>query len=398
MNRLSRPGNTDPNKRALGKPGGIQRNNALKEKYSGKKFILLFLVTLSFGFLTYAQDAPQAADKQVVLETSMGTIAIEIYPDAAPVFVERFRKSIREGLYAGTIFHRPVAMALIQGGDPLTFNPDMRSDFGKGGLMQFEVEENDLPHQRGSVAIVSIPGESNSAGTQFFICVTDQPQLDGQFAVFGQVVEGIAVVEELSLLPVDPNGIVIDRAVITRTYERDPPPPEKLPFEGVTAQEMAGYEAVVTTNLGDFVIQFFPDSAPENVRRFLRFSELGLYDGTLFHRVVPGFVVQGGAIFTREEPLESKYADLIVPVKGEFSFRKHVRGIVSMARGEDPDSGVDSFFIVLDHQESLDGKYSVFGEVVRGIDTVDGISQAPVLGEKPISDIRIERITVRPIE
>jgi peptidyl-prolyl cis-trans isomerase B (cyclophilin B) len=161
---------------------------------------------------------------------------------------------------------------------------------------------------------------------------------------------------------------------------------------------MAGYEAVVSTNLGDFVIHFFPDSASENVRRFLRFSELGLYDGTLFHRVVPGFVVQGGAIFTRKEPLESKYADLIVPVKGEFSFRKHVRGIVSMARGEDPDSAVDSFFIVLDHQESLDGKYSVFGEVVRGIDTVDGISQAPVLGEKPISDIRIERITVRPIE
>ena len=361
-------------------------------------FPVLLPVILSFIFPVKAQDAPVAAEKQVVLETDLGLIAIELYPDAAPVFVENFRKNVRAGVYEGTIFHRPVAMAIIQGGDPLTFNSEMRSEYGKGGLMQFAVEENDLPHKRGSAAIVSIEGEAESAGSQFFICVTDQPQLDGGFAVFGQVVEGISVVEELSLMPVDPNGIVIDRVEITRTWERDPPPPERLPFEGASAAEMEGYEAVVATNLGEFVIHFFPGDAPENVRRFLRFAQLGLYDGTLFHRVVPGFVVQGGAVFTRKEPIESKYADLIVPVKGEFSDRKHVRGIVSLARGDDPDSGVDSFFIVLDTQKSLDGKYTVFGEVVKGLDTVDGISQAPVLGEKPISDVLIERITVREIE
>ena len=358
-------------------------------------FLILFTASL---FSVNAEDGYETADKQVVLETSLGIIALEIYPDAAPDFVEKFIDSIRKGLYTGTIFHRPVAMALIQGGDPLTFNPEMRSEFGKGGLMQLGVEENDLPHKRGSAAIVSIPGEPESAGNQFFICVTDQPQLDGKFAVFGQVVEGIAVVEQLSMMPVDPNGMVIDRAEITRTYEREPPPPERLPFEEASPAEMAGYEAVISTNLGDFVIHFFPEDAPEHVRRFLRFSQLGLFDGTLFHRVVPGFVVQGGAIFTRKEPLESKYADLIVPIKGEFNARKHLRGIVSLARGDDPDSGVDSFFIVLDTQKSLDGEYTVFGEVVQGIDTVDGISQAPVLGEKPISDIRIERIIVRQIE
>jgi len=191
---------------------------------------------------------------------------------------------------------------------------------------------------------------------------------------------------------------VIDRELSLKTYERDPPPPEILPFEGASPLEMAGYEAVVSTNLGDFTIHFYPQDAPEHVRRFLRFSQLGLYDGTLFHRVVPGFVVQGGALFTRQEPLESKYADLVVPIEAEFNDRKHVRGIVSLARGDDPDSGVDSFFIVLDDQGSLDGKYTVFGEVVQGIDTVDGISQAPVIGEKPISDILIEQVNIRNIE
>ena len=362
-------------------------------------FLLAFLSAgLVNPLLGQDEEKPVPAEKQVVIETSLGLIAIEVYPEAAPVFVAKFQEAIRKGAYVGTIFHRATAMAIIQGGDPLTFNPEMRSDFGKGGLMQIAVEENDLPHKRGSVGIVSLPDQRESAGSQFFICVTDQPQLKGKFAVFGQVVEGISVVEQLSMMPVDPNGIVIDREVILKTYERDPPPPEILPFEGASPLEMAGYEAVVSTNLGDFTIHFYPQDAPEHVRRFLRFSQLGLYDGTLFHRVVPGFVVQGGALFTRQEPLESKYADLVVPIEAEFNDRKHVRGIVSLARGDDPDSGVDSFFIVLDDQGSLDGKYTVFGEVVQGIDTVDGISQAPVIGEKPISDILIEQVNIRNIE
>jgi len=345
-----------------------------------------------------AQDNPEPADKQSVLETSLGIIAIELYPGAAPVFVENFRKAIRGGLYKGTVFHRPIAMALIQGGDPISADPDRRQEYGTGGLMQFDAESNRLPHKRGSAAIVSIPNQPGSAGSQFFICVSDQPQLDGGFAVFGKVVEGIGLVEQLSLLPVDSNGIVIDRVEIEKTYERDPPPPELLPFEGASPAEMAAREAVVSTNLGDFVIHFFPQDAPETVRQFLRFAELGFYDGTIFHRVVPGFVIQGGAIYTRKEPIERKFADLVAPVKGEFCKRKHVRGVVSLARGDDPDSGVDSFFICLDTQEELDGKYAIFGEVSAGIDTVDGISQAPVMGEKPIADVLIQKITVREIQ
>lgn len=264
--------------------------------------------------------------------------------------------------------------------------------------MQLEVETNGISHKRGTVAVVSLPNEPESAGLQFFICVTDQPQLDGSFAVFGRVVEGISVVEKISAVPVDPNGIAIDRIEILKTYEREPPPPVKLPFEGSPPEAMAEYEAVVRTTLGDFVIRFFPGEAPENVRQFLRFAQLGFYDGTLFHRVVPGFVIQGGALYTRSEPLTPEDADLLVPVKGEFSDRKHVRGTVSLARGDDPDSGLDSFFVTLEAQESLDGNYTIFGEVIQGIDTVDGISQAPVMGEKPISDIRIDEIVVRRIE
>ena len=121
---------------------------------------------------------------------------------------------------------------------------------------------------------------------------------------------------------------------------------------------------------------------------------MGLYKGTEIHRVVPGFVIQGGSIATRK--LRPTRADMVYvqPLKGEFSNRKHIRGVVSMARGDDPDSGLDSFFIVLSPSPGLDGNYSVFGEVVRGIETVDGISQVPTRGETPIFPIYIQDIRV----
>jgi len=360
-----------------------------------KRLVLVFWFLLTGTGLGSVEEEVERSAKQAVLETERGTIIIDLYPKAAPNHVAAFQKRIREGFYVGTIFHRVIPYGIIQGGDPFTRDPDKKDQYGQGGLFELKAESKKLPHKRGAVAAVLVPGERDSAGSQFFICVTDQVQLDGQFTIFGRVAGGMDVVEKLSQLPADDQQHVTERVEITATQERERPPPEVLPFSETPDEELADYRVTIYTNLGDIELSFLPELAPAHVRRFLQFAELGLYDETIFHRVVPFFVIQGGAMSSRKTPFPEKYAELLTPLKAEFSDRPHVRGILSMARGDDPDGAVDSFFIVLEPQESLDGNYTVFGTVVSGIDTVDGISQVPTLGERPVSPVRVTKMTVR---
>jgi peptidyl-prolyl cis-trans isomerase B (cyclophilin B) len=322
---------------------------------------------------------------------------MELFPELAPQHVQSFLARIRSGFYLGTVFHRAIPRGIIQGGDPLSRDPQQRERYGTGGLFELEAEFNEFSHTRGTVSAVLVPGDPNSAGSQFFICVTDQVQLDGNYTAFGQVVDGMDLVERISLLPTDEEQRVTTRVEIKATFERDRPPPEAVPFSDVPVTELSRYRVVISTNLGDIEVGLHPDVAPRHVRRFLRFAELGLYDGTTFHRVVPGFVIQGGALSTRKSPIAEKYLPLVTPVAAEFNDRKHVRGTVSMARAEDPDSALDSFFIVLEPQEGLDGNYTVFGTVTKGLETVDGISQVPTQGESPLMPVMIEKMTVEPI-
>ena len=320
---------------------------------------------------------------------------MEVFPGVAPNHVSRFLERIRADFYVGTTFHAAIPLAIVQGGDPLTRDPANRDRYGTGGLMELEQEFSAWPHLQGTVSSVLVPDNPDSAGSQFFICVTDQPQLDGHYTVFGRIVEGFEVLETISNLPTDGQKKLIERVQITATHERDRPPPPRVPFVDTPAQELANYTVVLGTELGEIEIQLFPEDAPEHVRQFLRFSELGLYTGTRFHRVVPDFVIQGGSLGTRKEPVSREHARYVRPLPPEFNKRKHVRGIVSMARGEDPGSGVDSFFIVLAPSPGLDGNYTVFGQVVQGIETVDGISQIPTRGETPILPITIQNVRLR---
>jgi peptidyl-prolyl cis-trans isomerase B (cyclophilin B) len=354
--------------------------------------LILLLAGANSGF--GAAEDPKLADQQAVIETSKGQLVLELYPEIAPKHVARFRERIRKGEYEGTTFHRAIRMGIIQGGDPLSKDPANFEQYGTGGLFEMDAEISNLSHTRGTLSAVLVPGKPDSGGAQFFICVTDQPQLDGQFTIFGKVVEGMEVAEAISMMPTDDSQRLTDRVVIQHTYERERPKPEPVPFEGLSAEELAPYTALVKTNLGEFRLEFFPDTAPEHVRQFLRFAKLGLYDGTTFHRVVPNFVIQGGALSSRKEPIPQKYQALVHPLKAEFSDRPHIRGVLSMARANDPDSGMDTFFICLDTIPSLDGQYTVFGRVIQGIDTVDGIAQAPTQGEKPLMPIVIESIRV----
>jgi len=353
-----------------------------------------FLVCFLFAGAVCAQDALDFGEKQVVLVTEFGEIVLEVLPAKAPNHVKAFLNRVRQGDYVGTLFHRAIPYGIVQGGDPLSRDPGKRDLYGTGGLFELKSEFNDESHLRGAVSAVLVPGSKDSAGSQFFICVTDQVQLDGQYTVFGRVAEGIRVIEQISQLATDDQQRIIERVEIVRTYERERPPSPVIPFADTEVQELGLYRVIIETNLGDIELAFFPENAPEHVRQFLRFAEVGLYDGTTFHRVVPGFVVQGGSLSSRSEPIPEEHSQFLRNLPAEFNEQKHVRGVLSMARGDDPNSALDSFFIVLAPQPSLDNQYTVFGYVLKGIETVDGISQVPVQGETPILPVKVSKMRV----
>ena len=136
---------------------------------------------------------------------------------------------------------------------------------------------------------------------------------------------------------------------------------------------------LVETNLGQIKFQLLPELAPEHVRNFTKLAESGLYDGTLFHRVIPRFMIQGGDPNTKDPSLKSQWG-MGGPgynIKAEFNSRSHLRGIVSMARSQDPDSAGSQFFIVTSDSTFLDREYTVFGEVTEGMDIADKIVNLP---------------------
>ena len=336
------------------------------------------------------RSAAQAAPRQAVVETTAGTFVIDLAQDAAPNQTAYFMKLAAEGAYAGTIFHRVVKYGMVQGGDPLTKDPARRAQYGTGGLNAVKAEARAPKMTRGSVAAVMVPGKPDSAGSQFFIVLADQPSLDNQYTVFGHVADGIEVLQKISEAPVDEKGLVADRIEIKSVTIRDTP---AEPFVNESPSELAAYRAVLDTSAGPIAIEFFTDKAPNTVRQFMRLAAAGVYNGTAFHRVAPGFVIQTGALSSRAAPLTEKQQNLVHNLAPEFNDTKHVKGIVSMARGDAPDSATTSFFICTGASPALDGVYTAFGRVVDGMAAVEQIESAPRTGETP--NARIDLRTVR---
>ena len=131
----------------------------------------------------------------------------------------------------------------------------------------------------------------------------------------------------------------------------------------------------IETNHGKIVFKLLPDLAPETVRNFEKLAKSGFYNGTLFHRVIPGFMIQGGDPNTKNADKKSSWGTggPGYTVKAEFNSKSHLRGVVSMARAMDPDSAGSQFFIVTTDSTFLDGQYTAFGEVLEGIDVADKI-------------------------
>jgi cyclophilin family peptidyl-prolyl cis-trans isomerase len=333
------------------------------------------------GLVAVAASAQSAAELEAVVNTSLGTFRFELYPDKAPKHVEQFIRLAREGYYDGSAFHRALLNGMIQGGDPLLKDPGTpRKLWGSGGLNLLAGEISDLKHERGVVSTIRVPSKPDSDGAQFFVCVIPQPTLDGQYSAFGRVNEGMEVVEKISQQPLDADGNLSSPVRIVKIAIE---PRKQEPFLNATVEEMRRTVTLKTT-LGSMKLAMEPDWAPNNVRNFLKLVSTGWFNGTEFHRLAKGFVLQGGTGYTRSSGPSHPGDRWVHPVKAELRADvKHVRGIVSMAHGEAPDSATTSFFIVLGSAPALDKVYSAFARVVDGMDVLDAFEKEGVDGEKP---------------
>ena len=166
------------------------------------------------------------------------------------------------------------------------------------------------------------------------------------------------------------------------------------PFDGASVEKMGGQCVTLETELGPIEIGMMPEVAPEAVRNFLNLSGTGALDTTTFSRVVKGFVIQGGDLQTSQKWSAELAKRMAHHLPDEPGLVKHVRGIVSMARTDEPNSGTTHFFILVGPAPHLDSKFSAFGTVTKGMEVVDSINQAPANGEKPEKPVKIVRASV----
>jgi len=159
--------------------------------------------------------------------------------------------------------------------------------------------------------------------------------------------------------------------------------------------------AVITTSEGVMVLEFYPDVAPHHVDNFKKLARAGFYDGTAFHRVIPGFMIQGGDPNTKDESAKDTWGQggPGYTINAEFNSKHHARGILSMARANDPNSAGSQFFICQADCGQLDGQYTVFGNLIKGFDVLDKIATTPTEApDRPIKRVNIDSIKIVPAD
>jgi peptidyl-prolyl cis-trans isomerase B (cyclophilin B) len=164
--------------------------------------------------------------------------------------------------------------------------------------------------------------------------------------------------------------------------------------------------AVIKTSQGEMVVQFWTDAAPKTIENFKKLAREGFYDGTIFHRIVKGFMIQGGDPNSKDPAKENSYGEggPTYKIKAEFNDHSHERGVLSMARSSDPDSAGSQFFICLAPVRRLDHQYTTFGKLIKGADVLEKIGETPVTrnnsGEtsKPTKRVVIESIKIVPAD
>ena len=195
------------------------------------------IAPLLLPLVAWCQPSAPPEDVEAVVSTDLGTFRFEFAADHAPKHVAQFLTLARQGYYDGSAFFRVVANGIIQGGDPLLKNPKTaRNLWGSGGLNLLAAETSGLKHERGVVSTVSIPNRPDSDGSQFFVCVVPQPVLDGHYSTFGRVTEGMDVVERISRVPADKDGIV-DTPVRIVSVTIEPKKAEPVESPAAAAEE-----------------------------------------------------------------------------------------------------------------------------------------------------------------
>ena len=172
------------------------------------------------------------------------------------------------------------------------------------------------------------------------------------------------------------------------------PNPKAEAFDGATVAQMSGQCVTLDTEQGSIVIEMLPDKATQTVRGFLNLAASGALDTTTFSRTVKDFVIQGGNLSTSQKWTSELAARMQRTLPDEPNDLKHVRGVVSMARNDEPNTATTHFFILVGDGPHLDGKFAAFGRVIRGMEVADAINRAEADGEKPVVPVRIKAATV----
>lgn len=339
-----------------------------------------------------ATAKPVVGDERIVMTTGEGIIILGLYEKEAPTHVQNFKTLVRNGFYDGSSFHRVVEKFIAQGG---------KLPQGKAAPVQGAPSESKLKHARGSLAMARPAGRVPAAAsdpTEFYICYDSAPELDTRGnTVFGTVLQGLPIVntfqkQEIGTLKGSGAGF-LEADKQTKILKA-----EVVPANGVaqairsgrtlflshktqmaattpktTFQPKAGDEyAVLTLDIGDVVIDLFEEDAPKHAENFKKHVKSGYYDGLSFHRVIPGFMAQGG------DPQGTGMGGPGYTIEAEIK-RKHLRGSLAAARtgrgNPEKRSSGSQFYICFRDTAHLDGAYTVYGQVVKGMDVVDKIQR-----------------------
>ncbi len=351
--------------------------------------LLLIVMTLPAFAACESKDGVYFADIDI---KDYGVIKVQLDETQAPETVENFVKLAKKGYYDGLSFHRIIDGFMMQGGAGAE-TTNIVGEFSSNGY------ENNIKHNRGVISMARAQN-NNSASSQFFIMHEDGNQLDGKYAGFGYVVDGIEIVDEIcgNVIPSDGNGNVAQaKQPIINTITISRGAPIVTSSEEYNVDELCGdaedkgdddleisepddgkayFAEIVIEDYGTIKLQLNSKEAPITVYNFVKLADSKFYDGLTFHRIMDGFMMQGG------DPEGDGTGGADNDIKGEFSQNgvkntiSHVRGVVSMARANDPDSASSQFFIVHEDSAFLDGQYAAFGYVVKGIEVVDSVCES----------------------
>jgi peptidyl-prolyl cis-trans isomerase B (cyclophilin B) len=378
-----------------------------------KKLIALFLlIPMCLGLLASCDEGETTVDPSTLGETvsiaikvkEFGTIKADLYPKIAPLTVAHIVSLIQEEFYDGLIFHRVIEGFMIQGGDPTGTGrgepgqATVKGEFSDNGV------NNTLSNARGVLAMARKGNDYNSGTSQFFINTVDNARLDGQYATFGMVTEGMDVVDAIASVQTDANDkplkdVVIEtiriekiHTEVTTTTTTTTAPEENPSVDADPVKIVMEVE-----NFGTVKAELYPNVAPITVAHIKSLIEDGFYDGLIFHRVIEGFMIQGG------DPTGTGLGEPgQETIKGEFAANgvdnplKNTRGVLAMARKSYPyDSATSQFFINTVDNPGLDGQYATFGMVTEGMDVVDAIAAVETnASDKPLVDVVIKSIRI----